>query len=213
DEFELRRLLSGASKPTFKAQKRGTPSAQPWFCPAVWFAAYTGSRRGETLALCWSDIDLEAKEVTIRRSLSQTRNELIFKSTKSGKTRIVSMPHKLVTALREYQVAQTFVRKQMGEAYKDQELVFALADGSPVQPWTFTAAFRNLVKRAGVKRIRLHDLRHTHISLLIGKAGVSLKMASSRAGHSTVSFTADRYSHVYRSEDAKAAKKFEPLVG
>ncbi len=212
NELELRRLLSMAEQPTSRSKKRGTLSSQPWFFAAVAFAAYTGARRGEVLAVRWSDLDLKRLEVTIRKSLTQTHGGLRFKSPKNGRSRRVAVPTKLIAILCDHQAKQKEERETMGAVYKDDDLIFALADGSPVTPWNFGAAFRDLVKRTGLKGVTLHSLRHTHVTLL-GRAGVSLKVASERAGHSTVSFTGDRYSHVFRSDDAAAASAFERLVG
>lgn len=90
-------------------------------------------------------------------------------------------------------------------------MVFAAPDGSPIAPWTFTASFRYLVKRAKVTYIRLHDLRDTHASLL-GKHGVPLEVVSKRLGHKNISITAERYLHAYRERDAKAAAVFERIA-
>ena len=89
--------------------------------------------------------------------------------------------------------------------------MFAMADGRPVLPWTFTASFRYLVERAKVPYIRLRDLRDTHASLL-AKHGVALEVVSNRLGHSAIGITADRYLHIYRSRDAQAAAVFEQLA-
>jgi integrase len=91
-------------------------------------------------------------------------------------------------------------------------LAFARPDGSPIPPWNFGSAFRDLVVRAGVTRIRLHDLRDTHASLL-AKAGVPIEVVSKRLGHSTIAITVDRYLVVYRERDEAAALAFEALVG
>ena len=99
----------------------------------------------------------------------------------------------------------------LGADYNDGDLVFALADGRPVLPWTFTASFRYLVDRAKVPYIRLHDLRDTHASLL-AKHGVPLEVVSKRLGHSNIGITAERYLFVYRDRDAQAAAVFERLA-
>ena len=210
-EAELKQLLASAQAPTDWACKRGMVSAQTWFAPAVWFAAYTGARRGEVLAVRWSDLDLEAQTVTICRSLTQTKNDLQFKEPKNGKPRTITLPPSLVAVLRAHRLKQDGDRAVLNEAYDDGDLVFALPNGKPVQPWTFTASFRYLVKRAKVQRIRLHDLRDTHASLL-GKHGVPLEVVSKRLGHATIGITAERYLHVYPERDAEAAAAFERLA-
>jgi integrase len=86
-----------------------------------------------------------------------------------------------------------------------------MPDGMPVSPEAFGAAFKRLVERAKVTRIRLHDLRDTHASLL-AKAGVPIEVISQRLGHSCIGVTVDRYVTVYRERDAAAAAAFARLV-
>lgn len=211
-EPQLLKLLERAENPTAWALLRGVVSAQSWFAPAVWFAAYTGARRGETLAIRWSDIDLENRVVTISRSLAETKREgLFFKAPKSGKSRVVTISRSLVDVLRRHRVNQEAERATFGKAYENTDLVFAMPNGKAVLPWTFTASFRYLVERAEVPYIRLHDLRDTHASLL-AKAGVPLEVISKRLGHADISITADRYLHVFLDRDAEAAGAFEKLL-
>lgn len=211
NESEVRRLLDEAKKPSSRSTSRGYLSAYPAFYPAVAFAAYTGARRGEVLALRWSELDLDAGTVTISRSLAQTRDGLFFKEPKGGRSRTISLSSTLVGILRSHRAAQQAERLAFGAAYQNDGLVFARPDGSNLTPWNFGAAFRDLVRRAGVPRIRLHDLRDTHASLL-AKAGVPIEVVSKRLGHSTISITVDRYLVIYRDRDEAAASAFEQLV-
>lgn len=210
-EIELRRLLDAAKNPTRWAQQHKTLGSQPWFYPAVAFAAYTGARRGEVLALRWSDLNLNHRTATIRASLCRVDRDFTFKEPKNGKTRQVTLPESLVPIIEAHRAKQDEDRRILGAAYKEDGLVFALADGSPVTPNSFGATFYELVKRAGVTPIRLHDLRDTHASLL-AKHGVPLEVVSQRLGHSSIGITAERYLYIYRDRDAAAAEVFERLV-
>jgi integrase len=210
-EEELRHLLECANQPTAWAKKRGVVSAQGWFAPAVWFAAFTGARRGETLAVRWRDLNLDEGTALICRSLTQTEIGLAFKAPKNGSSRSITLPASLVHVLREHRARQESERASLGEAYRGEGLVFAMPDGRPVLPWTFTASFRYLVERSKVQYIRLHDLRDTHASLL-AKHGIPLEVVSRRLGHSGIGITAERYLHVYQSSDAQAAMVFERLA-
>jgi integrase len=107
-----------------------------------------------------------------------------------------------VTLLREHREQQDQEHQAWGEGWQQLGLVFTREDGSMLRPDSITAAFSKLVKRAGVPRIRLHDLRHTHASLA---AGVDMKVVSSRLGHSTISITADLYTHVVPDLARRAA--------
>ncbi len=208
-ELELAKLLAEAKSPSNRSKKRGYLSAQPWFYAAVFFAAYTGCRRGEVLALRWSDVSFENKTVTIARSLTE---QLTFKAPKNDKTRTLSMPEALMAVLRDHKAAQAEERHLLGEAYSNGDLVFAKPDGSANDPWNFGSAVQDCIKRAKVSPITLHGLRDTHASLL-AKAGVPLEVVSKRLGHSNISITAERYLDVYIDRDAAAATAFESLVG
>jgi integrase len=205
---QLRQLLSTAQSPTQRAKKRGTLSSQPWFYPAVAFSANTGARRGEVLALRWANVDLEEKTATIAESLTKIKKT---KAPKNDKTRTITLPETLVAILKQHREVQAEEREIMGRAYKDSDLVFALADGSALCPWNFGRAVEDLIKRAKVPRITLHGLRDTHASLL-AQAGVPIEVISKRLGHSDIAVTAKRYLDVYQERDAKAAKKFDRLV-
>lgn len=208
NEDELRKLLDEAKNPSSRSKKRGYLSAQPWFFPAVAFAAYTGARRGEVLALRWLDLaDLEW--VTISRSVTE---RMEFKSTKNDKSRRIKVPAKLRVILESHRAEQNKERSYFGEAYQDSDLVFARPDGSAVDPWNFGRAVLDCIKRAKVTPITLHGLRDTHASLC-AKAGVPLEVVSNRLGHASIGVTASRYLHVYGDRDADAADAFDRMVG
>jgi integrase len=89
--------------------------------------------------------------------------------------------------------------------------VFTDANGNPVHPHSISQAFERIVTRAGIPPIRLHDLRHTHATLLI-KAGIPVKVVSERLGHANPAFTIDTYQHVLPGMQAEAAHVFEQLI-
>jgi integrase len=135
-----------------------------------------------------------------------------FKSTKNDKSRTISMPEALCSILKAYSAAQAEEKLFLGGAYQDEDLVFARADGSPVDPWNFGRAVLDCIKRAKVTPITLHGLRDTHASLC-AQAGVPIEVVSQRLGHASIGVTVERYLHVYRSRDAEAADAFGRLVG
>ena len=89
--------------------------------------------------------------------------------------------------------------------------VFTDSDGEPVHPHALSQAFERVARRAGVPVIRLHDLRHTHGSLLI-KEGVPVKVVSERLGHANVAFTIQTYQHVLPGMQADAARTYQRLA-
>jgi integrase len=207
-EAELLKLLAEAKSPSSRSKKRGYLSSQPWFHPAVFFAAYTGCRRGEILAVRWSDVDFESKTVTIARSLTE---RMTFKPPKNDRVRTLAMSDALCAVLRSHKASQAKEKLFLGTAYRNEDLVFAHADGSAVDPWNFGSAVRDCIARSGVASITLHGLRDTHASLL-AKAGVPLEVVSKRLGHSNIAITAERYLDVYSDRDVAAAIAFDRLV-
>jgi integrase len=116
-----------------------------------------------------------------------------------------------VDALRRHKADQAKERLLLGPAYADHGLVLARADGRPAKPEELTRAFKRLTKKAGVRGLSLHKLRHTHATLLLC-ANVHPKIVSERLGHATVGITLDTYSHVLPNLQEEAARKIDALL-
>lgn len=99
-----------------------------------------------------------------------------------------------------------------GNIVQRDRLIFCRRDGTPLRPGTVSKAFSKLTSKAGLEGIRLHDLRHTHASLLLGE-GVHLKVVSERLGHSGIAITADLYSHVLPGLQKEAAMQLDKRIG
>jgi integrase len=181
--------------------------------PLWFFASTTGVRRSELLGQRVPDLDLDAATATVRQTV--TPSEGGYRPTDDQKTqrsaRTVHLDRRTVTVMRDHLEAQQKMRRQIGPGWNDQQLVFPRADGRWWNPPAVTLAFIRAVKRAGVPRIRLQDLRHTHASLLLA-AGVNPKVVSERLGHSSVAFTLDTYAHVMPGMQPDAAQLFTDLV-
>jgi integrase len=178
----------------------------------VVLAVYTGMRLGEILALKWSDVSLERGVVAVRQSLEQTKDGLRFKTPKSGQSRVVSLPDAAVQILLRHKGRLAERRLLLGEGYLDHGLVFPNEDGTPRKPDTFSKTFREFMERSGLPRIRFHDLRHTHATLLM-QANVHPEIVSERLGHSTIAITMNTYSHVSPSMDRDAADTLGRKLG
>ncbi|MGI8575306.1 MAG: tyrosine-type recombinase/integrase [Egibacteraceae bacterium] len=180
----------------------------------LWLVAVgTGLRRSELLGLRWSDLNLDAATATVRQTITETeqgyRPREEAKSEASART--VHLDSRTVTALKEHRAEQERIRREVGPGYRDHDLVFCQIDGSWWNPPAISLAFGRAVRRAKARPIRLHDLRHTHASLLLA-AGVNPKVVSERLGHSSVAFTLDTYAHLIPGMQPRAAELFMDLV-
>ena len=145
-------------------------------------------------------------------SLQQVGNRLIVKDTKTARSRrLVSLSGMVVEELKKHRSRQNELKKLLGDAYNDSNLVCAQNDGRPLSLDNFSKAFVEILGKAGLPRIRLHDLRHTHATILLSQ-NVHPKIVSERLGHSTVGITLDTYSHMLPGLQEEAARKFEAAL-
>jgi len=177
-----------------EARKLENVSSIPYYT-IFYTALHTGMRRGELLALRWIDIDLELMTISINRSLQILKDGTkIIREPKTPKARrLISMTPSLALQLREFKESQSVLRLLNNKPLQPDSLIFSDLADQPINPNTITPAFNKIAKRAGFK-LRLHDLRHTHATLML-KSGVHPKVVSERLGHATVAFTLDTYSH------------------
>jgi integrase len=166
------------------------------FAPLVVLAT-TGMRRGEVLGLRWSDVDLDAGQLSIVQTLTAVDGVPTFGATKTSRSRrTVYVDPQTVNVLREHRKRQRRERLVAGPAWTAKpDLVFRDEAGVLIHPDRFSREFSRVVAASGLAPIRLHDLRHTYATLAL-KAGVHPKVVSERLGHATVGITLDLYSHV-----------------
>jgi len=180
----------------------------------VYFATlvYTGLRRGELLALRWRNLDLGGSKLSVvATAYKLSSGEYRIKEPKTVHSRrTVILPPSLVELLQAYRFDQELLRIQLDIGLGADDFVFSRADGSPVNPNAVTLAFRRILKRAGLEGVRIHDLRHTHATLML-RAGVHPKIVSERLGHANIGITLDIYSHVLPGMQEAAADKFDGL--
>jgi integrase len=175
----------------------------------VLLAVTTGIRRGELLALRWSDIDLKAATLTVNHSLERINGKFEFKPPKTRKSRrTISLPAITIEALREHRRVQLEERFKFGLGRDSGALVVSRADGLPIDPDTLSKSFRRLVAAAKVTPITFHGLRHTHISHLLME-GVHVKVVSERAGHANVNTTLTVYAAYIPNMQADAALRVD----
>lgn len=176
-------------------------------------AATTGLRRGEVLGLPWRCVDLDAGRIAVTQAIIPVNGAVTYSTPKTARgRRSVALDPFTANALRAHRVRRLEERLMLGlGAPAEDSLVFSDLEGEPLHPEWFSAHFDRLVKAAGVPRIRLHDLRHTHATLAL-QAGVHPKVVSERLGHANVSITLDTYSHAIPALEEEAAAKVAALV-
>ena len=181
--------------------------------PLFEVAAMTGLRRGELCGLRWIDVDLGNAVLTVREQRVVLGHEVVTgpPKTASGSDRTVDLDTQTVGVLIALQLAQAADREAWGTGWVDSGLVFCREDGSGWHPGYVTSRFRVLAVEAGLRPIRLHDLRHGQASLMLA-AGVSMSIVSKRLGHSTLSLTSDTYSHLLAGVGQSAAMAAAALV-
>lgn len=177
---------------------------------------FTGMRRSELLAVRWSDVDLFAMHISVSRTMQYihgVKDHISFKEPKSKKSRrLIALSPSNVSILQDHRQAQENVRESLQLApVTENDLVFSHWDGSPLLPDSITHAWVKLVRKCGLRGVRLHDARHTHATIML-KQGVHPKIVQERLGHSTISTTLDTYSHVAPGLQQAAAAAFDDIL-
>ncbi|MDX3855791.1 site-specific integrase [Streptomyces sp. AK02-01A] len=160
-------------------------------------ALRTGLRKGELLRLQWEDLDLGAGTASIRRTLQRTQTGgLTALPTKTrASERRIALPGECIHSFKEHREVQEGEREAAAEGWRDNGLVFSTPAGGPIDPANLNRSFRALLDRAGIRRIRFHDLRHSTATLLL-EQGVELVVIKELLGHAHIGVTAIVYAHV-----------------
>lgn len=193
--------------------------------PLYMVAWGTGLRRSEILGLKWDDIDLKKGNLTVRRTLVRVKGNPPYqfgepKTPKSRRT--IPLPGPVVQALKKWKAQQAQealvwkglhkdVPEEQRPPYNPLNLVFCTEIGEPMNPEFISRTFKRDLKRAGLPEIRFHDLRHGHATMLL-ELGEDIKIISDRLGHSTITLTADTYSHVREKLQRQASNKLEQVL-
>jgi integrase len=159
---------------------------------AVWaLALYAGLRRGELMALRWSDVDLAAGVIRVERAWDPASRVIVAPKSRAGRRRVP-----IAAILRDLLVEH--------KMRTNGELVLGRADGSPFDSERVTARSTKAWRQTGLEPITLHDARHTFASLMIA-AGVNARALTTYMGHASVTFTYDRYGHLMPGNENEAA--------
>ncbi len=236
DGLLLRNPADAATPPTPREAK--APEMTCWSAPQLatflrwsaensqshalwWTLANTGMRRGEALELRWRDPDLAAATLSVRRSAGLVREfgegaEIAVGDTKSHKPRVIDMDAATVAVLRARRTARGSLALQLA---RDDALIFGDIEGAHRNPEHTSRQFVREVTRCRealgedtLPMIRLHDLRHSHATILL-TAGVPVHVVSQRLGHASPVVTMTVYAHVLPGSQREAADLFGKIIG
>jgi integrase len=175
-------------------------------------AATSGMRRSELAGAELSGLDLEARTLTIADTRVVVAGEAVDSDGKSDSSvRTISLDEFTVDLLRMYLKTLAEEEKLFGDDYPTHGKLMRFPDGRRLHPDTITRQFNRLVDRAGVRRIRLHDIRHTYATLSLD-SGINPKIVSDRIGHSDLSVTFQIYGHRSVGQDREAAELIARLI-
>jgi integrase len=229
-----RNVAEAASPPRAKDTK---PPEMAWWTPAELstfltmtdsellgplfrVTAMTGMRRGEICGLRWVDVELDKARIEVRRQLLVVRTPgasdggLLFsdKTKTADGRRAIDLGPSTVATFRSLRKRQAEERLAMGAGWVNEHgLVFTEPDGRPLDPESVARVFARRVAKSKLPRVRFHDLRHTHAAHLIA-AGEQPLVISKRLGHSSTSFTLDKYGHLFKDAGSQAAIAVEAMV-
>ena len=161
----------------------------------------TGLRRGELLGLKWEDLDLDRGDLRVRRQIARINGE------------VVEAPPKTKNAYRTLPLAEDTIGVLKAQKQKtgDSPWVFPSPTGRPISPDSVLHMLHRVLKRAGLPRVRFHDLRHTFATLAL-QNGVDVKTVSGMLGHFSAGFTLDTYAHVTTASQRQAAKTMGSIL-
>ena len=163
-------------------------------------AIMTGARQGEVLGIKWSDVDFQKKQICINRTFNMGR---FFTPKTKGSARRIDLAPVVVRELAAWKL------KSGGQ---DDDLVFPNEAGGPMNYSNMVQRhYHQALKKAGIARIRFHDLRHTYASLLIHQ-GENIKYIQTQLGHSSPTVTLNIYSHLMKEENQEAACRLENTI-
>jgi integrase len=195
DSQEMRIL----EPPEIQTLADAVQSIEPRFRALIPFLAYTGLRIGEASALRTTNLNLAKREVVVAEGLSEGQ----LGPTKTGRSRVVSLPRLVVSELKRH--LESFPPTEAG-------IVFASPQGGYLNRHNFyNRVWYPALKRAGLQGVRVHDLRHTAVSLAI-RAGASPREAMDFAGHSSIAVTMNVYGHLFPGQGLSLADRLDELA-
>ena len=160
-------------------------------------ALSTGLRRGELVGLKWGDINFERRYFRLQRNLVRVPGQGFVESEPKSDSsrRPVELGESDLKTLSIHRVRQAEARLRAGPMWTNGDWVFTRELGGHLNPDALSKKFPQILEEMGLPRVRLHDLRHTHATLMM-EADINREVVKSRLGHSSISITSDTYTHV-----------------
>lgn len=177
--------------------------------------AFSGMRKGEILALSWDDINFNDNTINIKHSISRDKNNHLTLSNTKNKSslRKITMDQQTMNLLKQWQIQQRRLLLISGiNSNNKRQLVFNNSKNSFITPAVPQKWNDSIVKQYHLtKRLRIHDFRHTHASILLSN-GMQVKAVSERLGHSNIQTTLDIYTHVMQKDKDKLIDDFAKII-
>lgn len=172
-----------------------------------------GLRQGEALGLSWEDVDFESRRLHVRHGLQRIAGQLKLVEPKTRQSRrTIALPAIVVDALQHHKARQSQERLLAGTRWRETGLVFTSTIGTPIEVGNLRRSFWRLLDKAGLPRMRFHDLRHSCASLLLVQ-GVPARVVMETLGYSNISITMDTYTHVLPELQRQAADAMDRALG
>ncbi|MDQ0350362.1 integrase [Alkalibacillus filiformis] len=173
-------------------------------------AIFTGMRQGEILGLRWQDINFVKKYLKIQQKLTH-KGKLKYGAKNKTSMRSVSLSDYILNELIKHKEIIELEKIKYNKEYNNNDLVICTEYGNACHPRNLLRLLYSHIKKTNLPRIRFHDFRHTHASLLL-EADVNIKIISERLGHSSIKITLDTYLHLLPNMQQEASEKFEELL-
>ena len=170
----------------------------------------TGMRQGEVLGLRWQDIHFDTNLLYITQTVTQD-GDIKHGAKNDASVRVIHFPERLKEQLLSHFALIKEEQKAAGTRYEDHDLVMCTKLGKPLIPRNFRKEFYNLTEKSGLPKIRFHDLRHTHATILI-QQNVNVKLISERLGHKDIDTTLNIYSHVIPSMQESVSAALDEII-
>jgi integrase len=187
---------------------------------SIWIALWrllldSAMRIGEALALAWTDLDMDSRSVAVRKTVAMTKHgsRTVQQRTKSPSgQRSIVLANATIEALRHHRVQQNMRRLELGPFWQATDLIFDRHDGGLLSENVARLHLARDIASTELPLLTPHSLRHTSLTLAVA-AGEPLHAVMKKAGHSSITVTANRYSHYSREADERLSETMQRLLG